>query len=92
VKLTKDEVLRCVGAACAPWSNYIGDEVDRWHRRQVQVGGTGHNPTRALILRRLNQLAEDGLLEKSSFINGYYGYKWTLTPSGRAALQLKEST
>ena len=85
--LTKEDVLRAVAAAVAPWSNYIGQEVQTAHRKAIEAGGRGHAPRVSLILRRLNQLAEEGLLLKSTFTNGYYGYRWDLTPAGHAALK-----
>lgn len=85
-KLTKEDVLLAVRSACSPDSAYINDEVQKMHRAHVASGGTGHAPRVSLVLSRLNALAADGLLEKSQFTNGYYGYRWTITPAGRLAL------
>lgn len=86
MKLAKESVLEAVAKAISPWSIYIGEEVNKAHRASVAAGNKGHPPKAALILRRLNQLAESGLLEKSTLTNGYYGYQWTITPAGRGAL------
>lgn len=88
-KLTKLEVLVAVDRAISPWSNYIGDQVHRAHKARVESGGVGHSPTAALILRRLNELASDGMLLKSKFTQGYYGYRWDITPAGRSLLSPK---
>jgi hypothetical protein len=82
VKLTKADVLACVASAVAPYSNYIGDEVHKLHRQRIAAGGKGFPPRAGLVLARLNALASDGLLERSGFTTGYYGYRWTLTPLG----------
>jgi len=86
VKLTKADVLKAVSKAISPDSTYINDEVQKMHRDHVKAGGTGHPPRVSLVLARLNALAADGMLEKSAFTNGYYGYRWTITPSGLQAL------
>ncbi|MGB6087750.1 hypothetical protein [Parvibaculum sp.] len=86
MKLTKAQVLRCVDSAVSPDSAYINDEVQKMHRANIASGGIGHTPRVGLVLARLNSLAADGLLEKSAFTNGYYGYRWTITPAGRSAL------
>jgi hypothetical protein len=80
--LTKAVVLAAVASACAPYSNYIGDELGR-HR-----ASPGEKPpTVSLIYRRLCELAQDGLLERSRFTTGFYGYKWEITPAGRDAIE-----
>lgn len=87
VKLTKEMVLLAVKKAVSPDSAYVNDEVQKMHRDHVYAGGKGFPPRTSLVLARLNALAADGMLEKSRFTNGYYGYRWTITPAGRAALQ-----
>jgi hypothetical protein len=87
VKLTKARLLLAVSKAISPDSTYINDELQRMHRADVVAGGKGFPPRVGLVLSRLNALAADGMLEKSVFPNGYYGYRWTITPSGRAALE-----
>lgn len=89
-KLSKMDVLAAVKKACSPYSMYIIDEVRRTHDQAVMAGATGHVPKSALVLRRLKELAADGVLVQSSCANGYYGYRWEITESGRAAL--KEAT
>lgn len=84
--LTKERVLLAVSKACSPDSGYINDEVHRMHRLDVKTGGKGHPPRTSLVLSRLNALVDDGMLEKSHVPNNYYGYRWTITPAGRAAL------
>ena len=88
--LTKEMVLQAVSRAISPDSNYIGDQVSRMHRAHVSAGGIGYPPRTSLVLSRLNALAADGLLNKSDFTNGYYGYRWDITPAGRAALRNHE--
>lgn len=85
-RLTKDMVLAAVAKAVSPDSAYINDEVQKMHRSHVASGGKGFPPRTSLVLSRLNSLTVDGLLEKSRFTNGYYGYRWSITPSGRDAL------
>lgn len=85
-QLSKDMVLLAVSKAISPDSAYINDEVSKMHRAHVGAGGTGHAPRVGLVLARLKALAADGLLEKSGFPNGYYGYRWELTAAGRSAL------
>lgn len=84
--LTKEMVLLAVQRAISPDSTYINDQVQRMHRDHVKSGGKGYPPRTDLVLSRLNALAKDGLLEKSTYTNGYYGYHWTITPAGRLAL------
>ena len=90
-RLTKEMVLVAVSRAVSPDSNYIGDQVSRIHRAHVSAGGIGYPPRTSLVLSRLNALAADGLLNKSAFTNGYYGYRWEFTPAGRAALRNHEA-
>jgi len=84
--LTKDRVLLAVSKACSPDSAYINDEVHRMHRDDVKAGGKGQPPRTSLVLSRLNALVADGMLQRSLLPNGYYGYRWTITHAGRAAL------
>lgn len=91
-KLTKDMVLLAVANACSPDSAYINDEVSKMHRAHVRSGGKGFPPRTSLVLARLNSLAADGLLTKSRFTNGYYGYHWGFTPAGRATLTAIQSS
>jgi hypothetical protein len=81
-RLPKTVVLNAVRSACSPWSAYINDEVQRWHAKN----GTGHTPTSQLILRRLRSLVADGHLTQSPLRRGYYGFRWTITEAGKAAL------
>lgn len=84
--LTKGMVLQAVAKAISPDSTYINEQVQRMHADHISAGGKGFSPRTDLVLARLNALASDGLLIKSRFPNGYYGYRWTITPAGRAAL------
>lgn len=85
-KLTKAMALKAVTTACAPYSAYIHDEVRKMHRVHVRDGGTGFCPKTGLLLARLNSLAADGMLIRSGFPDGYYGYHWTITAEGREAV------
>lgn len=53
----------------------------------VRAGAKGHPPTAALVLRRLKQLAQDGLVTQSKYTNGNYGYRWDITEAGRRAIE-----
>lgn len=90
VKLTEQDVFAAFNERRATrngaWSGYIADEVRQQHAKAIRSGASGHEPSRALILRRLQALAAKGLLERSDGTNGYYGYYWSLTDAGRAAL------
>lgn len=86
-KLTKEMVLLAAKRAVSPDSAYINDEVQKMHRDHVYGGGKSFPPRTSLVLARLNALAADGVLEKSRFTNGYYGYRWTITEASRKALQ-----
>jgi hypothetical protein len=85
-RLTREMVLKAVVSACSAYSAYINDEVLIMHRAHIKGGGMGSPPRTSLVLSRLNALAADGLLEKSEFTTGYYGYRWSLTETGRKAL------
>lgn len=85
-KPTDLEVLACVASACAPYSAYINDEVAKLHRARVASGGTGYTPSSALVLRRLRTLTSRGFVRSDHTPIGLYGYRWEITPAGRAAL------
>ncbi len=85
-RLTPEMVLLAVSKAVSPDSAYINDEVQKMHHDFVRRGGKGFPPRADLVLARLNALAAKGFLEKSTFTNGYYGYRWRITSAGRAAL------
>lgn len=91
-KLTKEMALLAVSQAISPDSAYINDQVAKMHRAHIAAGGKGFNPRTDLVLSRLNALAKDGMLTKSMFPNGYYGYRWTITDVGRQALSEGEQT
>lgn len=76
--LSKEMVLAAVSSAISPDSAYINDEVNKLHRAHIASGGKGQAPRGSLVLARLNALAVDGLLAKSAFPNGYYGYRWDI--------------
>lgn len=50
------------------------------------MGATGHPPTRGLILRRLRQLEQRGLLTCVGGPDGYYGFEWLITEAGHEVL------
>jgi len=81
--VTCDETLLAVSRACSPDSVYIIQEVER------SFGVSGGNQIRKLIRRRLQTLADEGLLIRSQFTNGYYGYRWDITDAGRKFLEDK---
>lgn len=75
--LTPDTVLLAVAAAAAPYSGYVADTLDRhWH----------WGARRSLVLSRLRSLEASGLIECIGGPLGSYGYKWSITPAGRARL------
>lgn len=86
MKPTAIEVLAAIPRAAGPWSNYIIDQLQRDHNKRVAAGGAGHPPSSALVLRRLKKLQTMGLVTRSQFTNGYYGYRWDITGAGLAAL------
>ena len=86
MKPTLTDVLAAIPRAAGPWSNYIIDRLQRDHARRVALGGTGHPPSAALVLRRLKKLETMGHVTRSQFTNGYYGYRWDITDAGHAAL------
>lgn len=84
--LSEEDVLSAISRAAAPFSVYIGDVLRRDHAANVAKGGTGYGPSPALILRRLKQLAANGLIQRSTFPSGLYGYEWKVTDAGRAVI------
>lgn len=79
--LTEEMVLICAKRAVRPHSIYINDEVKREHLRHVAARGTGHPPSRGMVLRRLRSLAAKGFLRESAFPDGNYGYEWAIRES-----------
>lgn len=75
--LTREEVLKAIPRANHPMSIYIADQI--WRDRKIPVKAP-------ILLRRLKQLESDGLVTRSRFPTGYYGYLWELTEAGRAFL------
>lgn len=81
-RLPKTIVLKCVRDAISRQSNYVNDQVQRWHAKN----GTGHAPSAQLVLRRLKRLEADGMLTRSRSSKGSYGFTWTITDKGRTEL------
>lgn len=79
--LTEEMVLICAKRAVRPHSIYINDEVKREHLRHVAARGTGHPPSRGMVLRRLRSLAAKDFLSESAFPDGNYGYEWAIRES-----------
>ncbi len=86
-KLTEHEVLVALDKAVSPASAYVIDELNQTHHARIKAGGTGFPPSRGLVLRRLRSLESGGKIECRGGPDGYYGYKWRITDTGRAALQ-----
>ena len=85
-RLTREMVLLAAERARAPYSTYIHDHVLRMHDAHISAGGTGYPPRSSLVLARLSSLARAGLLDRSWFATGNYGYRWDITDASRKVL------
>lgn len=74
LELTK--VLAAVAEGRSDFLRQTGFIADRIHRG-------GYTGTVATILRHLKGAAASGLLQRSEFAAGGYGYTWCLTEEGR---------
>lgn len=86
MQMTQDDVLVAAKKAISCRSAYIIDELNRMHSARIRAGGTGHPPKSDVVLRRLRQLERSGLAECVGGPDGFYGYSWTITPSGHDRL------
>lgn len=73
--LTRGEVLAAVRDAGMPYTIAIADIIFR--RCRAQDRHINHY----LIRKRLNELAEEGVLTRSGEPRGYYGYRWEIPTS-----------
>lgn len=67
-RFTDDQLMNWIKQAPAPWSLYI--------RNQARCAGFFVSAD--VIRGRLSKLAAAGVLTRSEYPNGYYGFTWTI--------------
>lgn len=91
-RLTKDMVLSIFAKSETIHTCDANDAVQMMHHDHIHAGGKGFPPRGSLVKSRLDALAREGLIECNRWVEGPYGYRWTLTAVGREALVQIEAT